>query len=285
MKTISKSVILNTLIMSVFIIFSYSCTPEIGITEKQNIKMVSIPSGKYNMGSPEDEYGRQGYELIHKDTTIQKFWMSKYEITNTQFAEFLNTNDIELDGIFYKGDFPTQRLLVKGYQGLRYKNDNWEPDSTIYASHPIIYVTWYGAYEYAKYKGGRLPTHAEWEFACRAGTTTPFNTGNFLSYKEANYNWLLPYPNDPDYKGASSLGTLKVGSFAPNAFGLYDMHGNVFEWCSDQIYDNPGVPIDRFIFKGGSWQSNASDCRSAKINSYQGIDFSSGIGFRIVIPN
>jgi len=283
MKSTKKSVIFNILIMIVFVIFNYSCKPEISINESLNIKMVSIPGGKYNMGSPEDEYGRQAYELLHKDTTIQRFWMSKYEITNAQFAEFLNTNKIKENGIFAEGKYPSQKLLVKGYQGLRYKNDNWEPDSTIYASHPIIYVTWYGAYEYAKYKGGRLPTHAEWEFACRAGTSTPFNTGNFLSYKEANYNWLLPYPTDPDYKGASSLGTLKVGSFAPNAFGLYDMHGNVTEWCSDKIDDNPGVPIDRFILKGGSWHSSASDCRSAKVNSYQGFDYSSTIGFRIVI--
>ena len=281
MKTTYKSVILNTLLMSMFIIFSYSCTPEIGITESLNIKMVSIPSGKFNMGTPDDEYGRTGYELVHKDST-QGLWMSKYEITNAQFAEFLNIKAIGEDGLYPEGDYPAQRLIKAGFQGLKYNVNQWVPDSSKYASHPVIFVTWYGAFEYAKYKGGRLPSQAEWEFACRAGTTTPFNTGNFLGYTDANYNWLFPYPSDPNYKGASSLGTSKVGSYAPNTFGLYDMHGNVWEWCSD--VEDPNAPTTRYAIRGGAWNTEAFKCRSGNVQFFQGIDYYASIGFRIVIP-
>jgi sulfatase modifying factor 1 len=141
----------------------------------------------------------------------------------------------------------------------------------------------------------RLPTEAEWEYACRAGTTTPFNTGNNLTTEEANYDGNFPYKEYP--KGKYLKVTTAVGSYPPNTWGLYDMHGNVWEWCLDwfdeEYYDkckeqgiieNPGGPetgSDR-VLRGGSWSDYAQYCRSA----YRSYDFpgvrTSLIGFRLV---
>ena len=168
-------------------------------------------------------------------------------------------------------------------------------------NHPVLHVSWNDAVAYCKWlstktgKHFRLPTEAEREYACRAGSRTPFNTGENLTTNQANYNGNYPYNNNP--KGVYRQNTVSVNSFAPNAWGLYNMHGNVWEWCSDwyggTYYDeckangtviNPAGPANRSnrVIRGGCWNFTAEYCRSA--NRYfntpdlRNLD----VGFRLV---
>ena len=140
-----------------------------------------------------------------------------------------------------------------------------------------------------------LPTEAQWEYACRAGTTTPFNTGENLTTEQANYNGNYPYRNNP--KGKYLEKTTPVGSYPPNAWGLYDMHGNVWEWCMDwygeKYYDeckNKGIvknPVgpetgSSRVLRGGSWYPYGQICRSAARNYNIPDDRNYYFGFRVV---
>jgi formylglycine-generating enzyme required for sulfatase activity/predicted Ser/Thr protein kinase len=204
--------------------------------------MVSIRSGTFMMGSPASEAGRYGHETQHQ-VTLSGFKMSKYEVTQAQW------------------------LAIMGSNPSSFKDcDNC----------PVEKVSWNDIQEFLRKlnaltgKNYRLPTEAEWEYACRAGTTTPFSTGNNLSTAQANYDGNYPYNGNA--KGVYRQKTTPVGSFSPNAWGLYDMHGNVWEWCSDWYGDyptsaqsNPKGPSngsDR-VLRGGSWFNDARDCRSA----------------------
>jgi sulfatase modifying factor 1 len=134
--------------------------------------------------------------------------------------------------------------------------------------------------------GCRLPTEAEWEYACRAGKTTAFNKGNIITTEQANYDGNYPYNKNTKDKMREK--TIEVGSFAPNDWGLYDMHGNVFEWCSDwygnypsKVQTNPTGPSEGFlrVFRGGSW----GNCRAASPSNYSIPNFHCNlIGFRLV---
>jgi formylglycine-generating enzyme required for sulfatase activity len=115
---------------------------------------------------------------------------------------------------------------------LIYSENRWIP-TTGYENHPVVNVTWFGAREFASYIGGFLPTEAQWEYACRAGTTTPFNTGSCLTNLQANYNWSYTYNVCSNTNTTSLRETQAVGKYPANAYGLHDMHGNVFEFCSD----------------------------------------------------
>jgi formylglycine-generating enzyme required for sulfatase activity len=221
---------------------------------------------------------------------VSAFRMSEYEISNEQFALFLNTLDVGADGLYSAGAYPTQPLIYDcgPYNGLSYINSRWQP-ATGKENYPVICITWYGADEFANFAGGRLPTEAEWEYACRAGTTAPFNTGNCLDDTQANYAWSSPYSGCVNASTNNPNLTQTVDSYAPNAFGLYNMHGNVWEWCSDwygpygsAAQTNPMGPslgADR-VFRGGNWNDFAQFCRSAfRTFNYPGSYGS--IGFRL----
>ncbi len=260
-----------------------------------NIAMVNIPAGAFTMGSPTSEVNRQSDETQFQ-VTLSAFRMSKYEITNAQYAAFLNAKSIGSNGIYAAGAYPTQILIdvsSGSYDwGLHYSGGQWVP-VVGYENHPVIEVTWYGATEFATFSGGTLPTEAQWEYACRAGTATPFNTGACLTNAQANYYWAIPYNTCTNTNTTYPGRTQAVGSYAPNAFGLYDMHGNVFEWCSDTYGTYPTTAqtnptgattgSDR-VNRGGCWNYNAQICRSAdRRNSAP--DYSSNlIGFRLVLP-
>jgi sulfatase modifying factor 1 len=265
---------------------------------KPYVEWTDIPSGKFIMGSPASEEKILDNERQHK-VKISAFKMSKYEITVTQFKAFIDATGyvtdaekrIEPDGIG-SITWPDTEFKVNPEVNWRYD----ERGNLLVVSQynrPVIFVSWRDATAFAEWMGCRLPTEAEWEYACRAGTTTPFNTGRKLSTSQANYYGLYPY-NEYDSTGLFRDHPLPVGSFEPNSWGLYDMHGNVTEWCSDWYeYDYPNTrqkdpagPQWGFshVARGGSWCTDAMDCRSAsrfaKYINYHYYD----LGFRIVFP-
>jgi formylglycine-generating enzyme required for sulfatase activity len=251
-----------------------------------------IPAGTFTMGSPLTEVNRYSDETQHT-VTLTAFRMSKYEITNAQYAAFLNAKSIGSNGIWNTAPvYKTQTLIyANSSMGLTYSVSQWAP-VTGYENAPVIYVTWYGATEYATYVGGTLPTEAQWEYACRAGTTTPFNTGDFLTNLQANYDWAYPYNGGTNTVTTYPGKTQAVGTYAANAYGLSDMHGNVWEWCSDwygtyptSAQTNPtGATTGSYrVIRGGSWGNNAQDCRSAiRFRNYPNSD-NYYIGFRVVL--
>ena len=255
-----------------------------------SIQTVLIPAGMFLMGSPESEVNRYTNETQYP-VTLTAFRMSKYEITNAQYAAFLNAKSIGSNGSYATKGYGTQTLIYAHSWGLTYSGTQWVP-VTGYENAPVINVTWYGATEYATYIGGTLPTEAQWEYACRAGTTTPFNTGNFLTNLQANYNWEYPYNGGTNTVTTSPGKTQTVGTYAPNAYGLYDMHGNVWEWCADwygtyptTAQTNPtGTTTGSYrVIRGGSWDYGARYCRSAVRYIGNPDDTYSIIGFRVVL--
>lgn len=254
------------------------------------IPTVNIPSGTFTMGSPINDLYIDSDEIEHV-VTLSAFRMSKYEITNAQYASFLNAKSIDYKGIYADGSYPTEKLLSYS-SNLRYKNGQWLPESG-YENYPVTKVTWFGAAEFALYVGGSLPTEAQWEYACRAGSTTPFNTGDCLSDTQANYDWSTPYSNCTNANTKSLHSPQQVGCYAPNAFGLFDMHGNVWEWCNDWygMYSstpqtNPtGAETGMYrVFRGGSWMDIARSCRSARRYDSSPDYGDSYLGFRLVFP-
>ena len=237
-----------------------------------NLELVRIPSGRFLMGSPEG----QGYdpERPQHSVTVGSFWMGKYPVTQAQWKVVAAFPKVELDLDPTRSEF---------------KGDNL----------PVEWVTWYQAEEFCKrlsQKSGkeyRLPSEAEWEYACRAGATSTFHFGETITTDLANYAGDGSYGAGP--KGEYRKQTTPVGSFkVANAFGLYDMHGNVYEWCLDHAHENyQGAPTDGSAWvtggdhasrqlRGGSWAVYPDFCRSA--DRYEGIaDSSSGfIGLRVV---
>jgi formylglycine-generating enzyme required for sulfatase activity len=149
---------------------------------------------------------------------------------------------------------------------------------------PVAAVPWHDAVAFCEWltrKSGmalRLPAEAEWEYACRAGTTTPFHYGATISTSQANYHGGYTYGSGA--KGEFRKKTTKVGSFAPNAFGLHDMHGNLWEWCSDRA--DPKAPSSDRIVRGGSWLDDPGTCRSAiRFTAPPGF-LRTDFGFRVV---
>jgi len=228
------------------------------------IQWVQIPAGTFTMGSPSYETDRASNEGPQHSVSLSGFKMSKYEVTFAQYDAFCDA---------------TGRTKPS--------DEGWGR-----GNRPVINVDWNDATAFAQWMGCRLPTEAEWEYACRAGTTSPFNTGSCLSSSEANYAGNYPYSTCAigTYLGNS----LPVGFYAPNAWGLYDMHGNVWEWCSDWYggyssgaQTNPEGPSSGSyrVLRGGSWFYHGRYCRSAGRNAIEPSHRSHGIGFRLVVPN
>ena len=274
-------------------------------TENKTINFVfstlptsAIPAGTFVMGSPVTEINRESDENQFT-VTLSAFRISKYEVTNAQYAAFLNSKNIGRTGKYAAAEVPNQALLffsnVYGsiYDfGLHHDGTKWIP-VTGYENGPVNCVTWYGAYEYAKDMGATLPTEAQWEYACRAGTTTPFYTGNCLTDLQANYLWSDPYNTCSNTVSTPLRKTQPVGSYAPNAYGLYDMLGNVWEWCSDLSDVYPTTPQTNptgatsgwmYVLRGGSYYDQAKFCRSAERTSNVKSAWNYFIGFRLVFP-
>lgn len=261
---------------------------------------VRIPAGTFLMGSPADEPNRERNETRHPVILTKDFYMSKYPVTNAQYAAFLNAASIVEDGmgtVSYTDDSGNpqtdqlQRFICDSstqYGGNYNWGVTWDTTNNKWVAvtgcenHPVIYVTWYGAKAFADYYGYDLPTEAQWEYACRAGTTTAYSYGDTA---DGDYMW---------YKdNNTSNGTKDVGTKLPNPWGLYDMHGNVKEWCGDWYASNyystspdtdptgPDTGGSR-VLRGGSWGFVAKLCRSASRYYDKPFNAYSGIGFRVV---
>ncbi|MBN3990681.1 MAG: formylglycine-generating enzyme family protein [Nostoc sp. NMS2] len=231
------------------------------------LDMVQIVEGSFNMGSPPGENGRAKNEEPQHVVNVPAFFIGKFEVTQEQYQQIMVSTPSKFKG----------------------------------AKRPVEQVSWNDAVEFCKklsQKAGRnycLPSEAEWEYACRAGTTTAFHFGETITTELANYEGDSTYASAP--KGKNLQETTEVESFPPNAFGLYDMHGNVWEWCQDTWHDSyKGAPSDGSawidndnkirMLRGGSWHDLPGECRSASrnLNFRVGRDLiHSNLGFRVVV--
>lgn len=276
-------------------------------TTTVGIERVKIPAGTFLMGSPTTEPSSSDRERPQHDVNIGEFWMSKYEITNAQYAAFLNAKGIGSDGqgsVTYDNNgtptTETQSFVSLNRIEIRHDGSVWKIDG-YWGQCPVFGVTWYGATAFAAWVGGRLPTEAEWEYACRAGTTTPFGIGDGtkLYADMANFYGLYPYElpggHIEGYDGSDGHPNTSLsrpttpGSYPyANAWGLYDMHGNVWEWTSDYWTDsyseadmqNPDTSR-RVLRGGGALDGFARICRSAYRYSRTPEDGPIYTGFRV----
>ncbi len=283
-------------------------------------EFVLIPAGTFIMGSPVYEPDRSDDETQHTVTLTTPFYIFTTEVTNQQYAEmaqwaygngYCTATAASLQDAL---DGSTQELLDIDDSAceVSFSGGTFTVDSGM-ETHPVKEVTWFGAaaycdwlslrdglpraYDHSTWRcngnapyaaaGYRLPTEAEWEYACRAGTETPFNTGYCLDAgTEANYDGNYPYYNCP--YGMCAGWTVPVGSYPENTFGLYDMHGNLWEWCNDwygiykdDVTDPVGPdPGTRRVRRGGLWNHYAYTCRSAARYDYDPGISASTLGFR-----
>ena len=269
-------------------------------------RFVLVPAGAFAMGSPDDEPKRYDNETQHTVILTHDFYIYEMEITNQQYADMAQraydngyctaTSSSLKDNL--DGSSVELLDLDGGSCEISFSGGTFTVDSGK-ENHPVIEVSWYGAVSYCDWlsmkagltraydhstwecngqdpynaEGYRLPTEAEWEYSCRAGIKTPFNTGNCLDAgTEANYNGNMPYAECPSGPYEGSI--IQVGSYPANGFTLYDMHGNVWEWCNDWYGNYSGDETDPVgsisgtsrVLRGGCWGSSARSCRSAYRN-------------------
>ncbi len=232
----------------------FEIAPDVGM------RFVLIPAGRFVMGSPPGESEWSGEEQQHEVVISKAFYIGITEVTQEQYESLMGTNPSKFKG----------------------------------ARNPVECVSWRDAVQFCRQfskRSGRkirLPTEAEWEYACRARTSTPFHTGTKLARDMANYGRYFP----SNRGSISEYRTAVVGSFPPNAWGLHDMHGNVSEWCSDMFGDYPsGQVIDPtgpekghpMVIRGGSWARNPQFCRSAHREPHSPAYSFFDIGFRCVM--
>ncbi|NET07300.1 MAG: formylglycine-generating enzyme family protein [Symploca sp. SIO2B6] len=240
-----------------------------------SLEMVEIPGGSFKMGSLVGEKGRRNSESPQHYVKVPTFFMGRFEVTQQQYQQVMGENPSH-----FKGD-----------------------------KRPVEMVSWNDAVEFCKKLNQNqtertysLPSEAQWEYACRAGETTPFHYGETITDKLANY-YANTYASEP--AGEYRRETTPVGSFPANGFGLYDMHGNVWEWCLDDWHKNyKGAPTDgsawirgkglwgwirgtdsnsNKVLRGGSWYYYPDLCRCASRFNFFGRDeFIYDIGFRVV---
>ena len=241
------------------------------------LEMLLIPTGEFMMGSPESEEGRSDAEGPPHLVKVSAFYMGKFPITQAQWAAIAKTKQIDCE--------------------LKPKPSMFDG-----ADLPVEQVSWNDAIEFCKRlsretgKCYSLPSEAQWEYACRAGTTTPFHFGETIDAANVNYDGNHTYGSGKE--GEYRQKTTPVGYFkdSANKFGLYDMHGNVWEWCADSWHKNyKGAPIDGSVWdasndsgskvlRGGSWGNYPWDCRSAFRFCGTSDDLYRYFGFRVICP-
>ena len=278
-------------------VFKSCPTDTITFADPYGIVMVPIPAGTFTMGSPAAEARRSANETQHR-VTLDAFKMGKHEVTQAQWQAVMGRNPSYFTT---STDLPVER--VSWYDAIEFCNKLSEladlsPAYTIDKTTQDTNNT--NSSDTVKWtvtrnpgaNGYRLPTEAEWEYACRAGTSGPFNTGENITTDQANYYGNYPYNSNP--AGAYRGTTTPVGTFAANAWGLYDMHGNVWEWCWDwygRSYDTNAQPDPagavsgaNRVRRGGSWGLDGECLRSACRDFIGPSSRSSDLGFRLVRP-
>ena len=225
-------------------------TEVIDLGNDVKLEMVLIPAGKFKMGSPASEKERSDNEKQHEVTLTKLFYIGKHEVTQEQWESVMGKN----------------------------------PSTTKGAKLPVTNVSWEDCQEFIKKLnkktdgGYRLPTESEWEYACRAGTTTAYSFGDKITPKDANY------------VGSEIGKPVAIGSYKPNSFGLYDIHGNVWEWCEDWYGDYPAGAVtdpkgpakgEYRVLRGGSLLSYVSDARSSNRSNYAPTARYGTLGFRL----
>lgn len=240
---------------------------EVKLSENNLLEMVYIPSGQFIMGTPETEQGRSKDETPQHEVSIESFFVGKYPITQKQYLAVMKENPS-----FFKGE-----------------------------NKPVENISWFEAQNFCEKlsflseKNFRLLTESEWEYVCRANTMTPFCFGKSITPDLANYKASYGYGEGSGGKWRQE--TTDVGTFDANDFGLYDLHGNVWEWCQDHWHENyEGCPIDGSawleddndsprIIRGGSWDDTAYYCR-AGVRLWTLPQFKGKlIGFRVACDN
>jgi sulfatase modifying factor 1 len=247
------------------------------ITNSIGMKLVLIPAGKFLMGSPKDEIGRNNDEAQHRVEITKAFYLGMYEVTQKEYRTVMGKNPS-----YYSRD-GAGKAKVK---------DVTEEDL---AEFPVECVSWKDAQEFLEKLNNRpaevrsrrkyrLPTEAEWEYACRGGTSSSkaFHFGDSLTSDQANFE-------------DTNLGRpCKVGSYKANGFGLHDMHGNVYEWCADRydqhyyaksLLKDPSGPSSGSgrVSRGGSWNYNAGNCRSPFRDRFAMETRNEYLGFRVAL--
>ncbi|MBD1902770.1 SUMF1/EgtB/PvdO family nonheme iron enzyme [Trichocoleus sp. DQ-A3] len=240
------------------------------------LEMVEIPGGTFLMGSPGTEKGRSSRESPQHQVTVAPFFLGKFTITQAQWKAVANLPTIK-------------RVMQPNPYDLQYGGTT---------NRPVENLSWVDAVEFcarlSKKTGKiyRLPSETQWEYACRAGTNTPFHFGDTITTDLANFNGNYTYASAP--RGKYRQQTTEVGSFPPNAFGLYDMHGNVYELCADVWHDYyNGAPADGSawesggnnafrLLRGGAWSNNPEHCRSAVRDKLHPDGRGRFYGFRVV---
>jgi len=288
--------------------------PDLGrdvTASKTGLLLVRAPGGSFTMGSPAEEQDRRDNETQHTVSIANPFFIGAAEVTRGAFAKFVSstgyTTTAEKEGGAY-----TKQGDSWGYT----EGASWvKPGFAQTDKHPVVCVSWHDAVAFCNWLSGqdglvpcysvngeevacdfaaggyRLPTEAEWEYACRAGTASTFNTGANITTDQANYNGNVPYADGA--KGQYRAATTPVGTFPPNDWGLLDMHGNVWEWCWDwyggDYYANspasdPAGPASGAlrVLRGGSWVNGAELCRSAGRVGYLPGFRDGNNGFRVV---
>ena len=298
--------IVSALFLAVFLHFSGALPAKAAAAFYEPANYVLIRGGEFTMGSPEGEVGRAeikaerqkagiDYSETQHKVRLSNFSMSKYAVSVAEFRRFVEATGYRTDA--EKAGFS---VILSNGEVKKGEGVNWRygvlgsvrPQSE--ENHPVLHVSWNDAVAYSKWlsaktgKHFRLPTEAEREYACRAGSRTAFNTGTNITIQQANF-----VDDQKQWRG----GTVPVDSFSPNAWGLYNMHGNVDEWCSDwyggPYYDeckakgtvtNPAGPATGSyrVLRGGSWYDYARHCRSAIRYLITPAYRLSSVGFRLV---
>jgi formylglycine-generating enzyme required for sulfatase activity len=271
------------------------------------MKFRLIPPGEFQMGSPDTERNREKDEKQHRVRLSKAFYLGQCEVTRGEFRKFVNATkfktEAETDGLGGGGYTHLVKAPFAQRPEFNWLNTGFEQAD----SHPVVNVSWNDAVAFCNWlhkqdgKSYRLPTEAEWEFACRAGTTTRWHCGaeeknlesiaNIadLSLKNAypDVSWAKPWNDSYPF-------TAPGGKFAPNYFGLHDMHGNVYEWCQDwhdPSYYDTAPTVDpsgaksgkNRIIRGGTWFFDTNFARAANRNAIPPNDRGFNIGFRVAV--
>ncbi len=268
------------------------------VTNSIGMSFVRIETGEFLMGSPESEKDRDHNEEQHRVRITKPFYLGAHEVRVRDFRRFVAHSGYMTDADkSEEGGHPFYVLgaFVDPNQKYTWRNPGYQDED-----HPVVNVSWNDAVAFCAWlskKEGRtyrLPTEAEWEYACRAGTETPFAFGETLSSKtDANADGRLSF-GDKQEAGPRLDVTAPVGSYRANAWGLYDMHGNVYEWCSDWYdegyyvkspQDDPSGPAsgELRVTRGGSMFGRRSWCRSACRSFQAPVQIGTNFGFRVVL--